>query len=142
MWDGGRPGGQREAEKLNGVLKTTVRGSREERFRSSPTVGGIHERGFRDGVAAAVTAYARERQLLTATDPDLSTDRIGEGLTAVVSKLDHPEFEGATRGVLGNAAVRACVEQAVREHLGRWVEGHPERAAAVIDRSIQRARRD
>ena len=83
--------------------------------------------GFRDGVAAAVTAYARERRLLTAADPDLGADRIGEGLTAVVSvKLDHPEFIGATHGLLGDAAVRACVAEAVREHLGTWLEEHPE----------------
>ncbi|WP_343241785.1 MULTISPECIES: hypothetical protein [unclassified Streptomyces] len=86
-------------------------------------------------MAAVLTAYAREQRLLTATDPDLSTDRIGEGLTAVVSvKLDHPEFKGSTRDTLVNTAVRTCVGQAVQEHLGRWLEGHPERAAAVIDR--------
>ncbi|MFI1154712.1 hypothetical protein [Streptomyces sp. NPDC020817] len=80
---------------------------------------------------------------MTATDPDLDADRTGEGLTAVVSvKLDHPEFEGSTRGWLGNAAVRACVEQAVQERLGKWLRGHSEQAAAVIDRIIEGARRD
>jgi DNA gyrase/topoisomerase IV subunit B len=110
---------------------------------SRPTIGGTHERGFRDGLVAAITAYARERQLLAATGPDLDADRIGEGLTAVVSvKLDHPEFEGSTRGVLGNAAARACVAQAVQEHLGRWLDGHPEQALTVVDRTVQAARRD
>jgi len=116
--------------------------SREERVRgfanSSPTVeGGTHLLGFRDGLAAAVNAYARGRRLLTAADPDLSADRIGEGLTAVVSvKLDRPEFLGATHGVLGNAAALLCVAEVVQEHLGRWFEQRPEQAGAIVGRFL------
>ncbi|MFJ3926308.1 hypothetical protein [Streptomyces sp. NPDC090022] len=98
--------------------------------------------GFRDGMTAAVTAYAREERLLRATDPDFGAERIGEGLTAVVSvKLDRPEFEGSTWDVLGNAEVRDCVGQAAQDHLGTWLEEDPERAAAVIDRIVRSARR-
>jgi DNA gyrase subunit B len=105
---------------------------------SKPTpCGGTHVVGFRDGVTAAVNAYARKRRLLAHVDPDFSADRIAEGLTAVVSvKLDGPEFEGATRGTLGNGAVRNCVAEAVQELLGNWLEAHPEQAAAVIDRIV------
>ena len=141
-------GFEREEPRMAGTVEVALRwsGSPGERIRSFanswPTIGGTHERGFRDGLAAAVTAYARERQLLTATEPDLDADRIGEGLTAVVSvKLDRPEFEGGTRGVLGNAAVRSCVEQAVQEHVGSWLDGHPEQATTVVDRIVRGARR-
>ncbi|MGW7429562.1 DNA gyrase subunit B [Streptomyces sp. NPDC054861] len=129
-----------EDPRMAGAMEVALRwsGSREERLRSfansRPTIeGGAHVAGFRDGVAAAVTAYARAQGLLAASDPDLGADRIGEGLTAVVSvKLDEPEFTGCTRGGLGNSSARACVGQAVREHLGRWLRDHPERAAAVV----------
>ncbi len=143
-------GFEREDPQLPGAVEVALRWchSREERVRSfansRPTPGGgTHEEGFRDGVAAALNAYAREQQLLTATDPALSADRIGEGLTAVVSvKLDHPELLGAVRDVLGGATVRACVGQAVREHLSGWLEGHPEQAAAVIGRIVEGAHQD
>ncbi|WP_432187258.1 ATP-binding protein [Streptomyces sp. Tue6028] len=104
---------------------------------SSPTPeGGTHVAGFRDGAAAAVNTFARERQLLEATEPDIGADRIIECLTVVVSvKLDRPEFEGATRGLLGGAAVHACVQEAVQEHMGTWLEEHPKLAAAVIGRT-------
>lgn len=139
----------REDERMAGAMEVAFqwRGSGAERVRSFanslPTPGGgTHEEGFRDGVAAAVNAYARQQKLLTETDPGLDTDRISEGLTAIVSvKLDHPELVGATRGVLGNVAVRGCVGQAVQEHLGRWLEEHPEQAAAVVGRIVQGARR-
>ncbi|MFE2728180.1 DNA gyrase subunit B [Kitasatospora sp. NPDC059327] len=138
-----------EDPRMAGTMEVAFRwsGSREERVRSfansRPTARGTHTMGFRDGVAAAVTTYARERRLLTATHPDFSADRIGEGLTAVVAvRLDDPEFHGSMLDVLGNATVRACVGQAVQEHLGRWLEKHPEQAGAVLDRIVQAARRN
>ncbi|MFJ1594905.1 DNA gyrase subunit B [Kitasatospora albolonga] len=136
---------EHDDSRMSGVIKVAFRwcgcpGERVRSFANSrPTKDGTHEAGFRDGVTAAVTAYAREQGLLTPTDPgfatDFATDRIGEGLTAVVSvKLDRPDFAGPTRGVLGNADVRACVGDAVQDHLGRWLREHPQQAAAVISR--------
>ncbi|MFK8850360.1 hypothetical protein [Streptomyces sp. Ac-502] len=137
-----------EDPRMAGVMEVALcwcdcSGERMRSFASSrPTVDGTHVVGLRDGVAAAVTAYARKQGLLTAADPDVGADRIGEGLTAVVSvKLDRPEFQGATRSVLGDSDVRDCVGQAVQDHLGRWLTEDPERAAAAIDRIVQRARR-
>jgi DNA gyrase subunit B len=137
-------GFERADPRMAGTVDVALRwyGSHEERLRSFanswPTPeGGTHEAGFREGLAAAVNAYARKRGLLTEEDPDLSTDRIGEGLTAVVSvKLERLEFQGATRGRLGGTVVHYCVTAAVREHLGTWFEEQPERARAVIGRIL------
>jgi DNA gyrase subunit B len=134
-------GFEREDPRMAGTMEVALlwTGSREERMRSfanslATHEGGTHVDGFRDGVAAAVTAYARERGL-PAADPDPRADRICRGLTAVVSvKLDRPEFLGATRGLLGNTDVRDCVAEAVREHLGNWFEEEPERAGEFVDR--------
>ncbi|MFJ6479002.1 ATP-binding protein [Streptomyces sp. NPDC091682] len=131
---------EREDPRMAGTMEVALGwcGSREERVRSfansmATPYGGAHEVGLRDGAAAALDAYARARGLLTAADPGLGADRIGQGLTAVVSvKLDHPEFVGAARGELGNGPVRACVGEAVREHLGAWLEQNPGQAEAVI----------
>lgn len=139
-----------EDPRMAGTVEVALRwcGSPEERVRSyancrSTPEGGTHAAGFRDGVAAAINAQARERRLLAEAAPDLTADRIGDGLTAVVSvKLDRLEFLGATRGELGGDAVRACVAEAVREQLGMWLAEHPEQAAAVIGRIIRGARRD
>lgn len=122
--------------------------SSEERIQSfansQPTPGGgTHADGFLDGMTAAVNAYARERRLLTATDPELHPDRIRKGLIAVVSvKLDDPVFLGATHGALGGHNVRARIAQAVQKHLKRWLDKHPAQAAAIIDHIIRGACRD
>ncbi|MEU9165317.1 DNA gyrase subunit B [Streptomyces sp. NPDC048424] len=134
-----------EDVRMAGTVEVALRwcGSGEERVEgfanSWPTPdGGTHAEGFRDGVAAAVNAYARQRRLLTSADPDLGADRIGKGLTAVVSvKLDRPEFYGATNGRLGGAVVRACVAEAVRDRLSAWLEQTPEQAAALIGRIVR-----
>ncbi|AUY47928.1 ATP-binding protein [Streptomyces sp. CB01881] len=138
-------GFEREDPRMAGTVEVALRwrGSGEARVRSYANgwrtpAGGSHVEGLRDGVAAAVNAYARERRLLTAADPDLGADRIGEGLTAVVLvRLERPEFEGATRDRLGNVAARACVGQAVEEHLRKWLEEHPDQAAAVVRRYLR-----
>ncbi|OSZ57658.1 DNA gyrase subunit B [Streptomyces pharetrae CZA14] len=143
-------GFEREDPQIAGTVEVALRwgGSHEERLRSyansEPTpYGGTHMAGFRDGVAAAVNAHVRERRLLAEAAPDLSVDQVGDGLTAVVSvKLDRPEFSGSTRGVLGGAAVRTSVAEVVREHLGTWLERHPEQAAAIVGQIIQGARQD
>ncbi|HET9171492.1 MAG TPA: ATP-binding protein [Actinospica sp.] len=110
---------------------------------SVPTLdGGTHLLGFRDGVAAAATAYAREHGLLEPAEPDLDTDPVSEGLTAVVSvRLERPEYEGCTLGKLGSPAVRGHVRQSVQKELGEWLRKHPEQAADLVGRMIRRARR-
>ncbi|MFI9323521.1 ATP-binding protein [Kitasatospora aureofaciens] len=135
-------GFEREYSVMEGTVEVALRwcDSHEERVasyaNSRPTTGGgTHEEGFRDGLAAALTAYARDQQLLTPSDPDLTPTQLGGGLTAVVSvKLDRPEFEGATRDRLGNGPVRTCVAEAVREHLAAWLRANPVQATAVLTR--------
>jgi DNA gyrase subunit B len=141
-------GFEREDPRMAGTIEVALRwsGSGEGWVRSfansRPTPGGgTHLVGFHEGVGAALSAYARERRLLTAADPDFGTELIGNGLTAVVSvKLEHPEFLGSTRGVLGNAAARTCVRQAVQEFLGGWLAEHPQRAVDVVHRIMQGTR--
>ncbi|EFL19249.1 DNA gyrase subunit B [Streptomyces sp. C] len=68
-------------------------------------------------------------------------DGVGEGLVAVVSvKLDQPEFRGVTHGVLGNAAVRGCVADAVREEVDAWFARDPDTASTVVNRVLRDAR--
>ncbi|MFE6848499.1 DNA gyrase subunit B [Streptomyces sp. NPDC057686] len=141
---------EREDPRLAGTVEVALRwySSHDERLQSyansEPTpYGGTHTAGFREGVEAAVNAHVRAQRLLAETAPDLNVDQIGDGLTAVVSvKLDRPEFSGSKRGVLGGDAVRASVAEAVREHLGTWLERNPEQAAAIVGRIIQGARQN
>ncbi|MFJ3828841.1 hypothetical protein ACIPWI_12805 [Streptomyces sp. NPDC090046] len=136
-------GFEREVPRMAGTIEVALQwcDSREEDVRgftnSLATGTGTHEAGLREGVAAAIDAYARARGLQTAADC------IGEGLTAVVSvTLDDRDFVDFARREPGGDAVRACVAQAVREYLGAWFEAHPEQAAAVITPVLRAAARN
>ncbi|MFF0291923.1 DNA gyrase subunit B [Streptomyces sp. NPDC005262] len=73
--------------------------------------------------------------LTTKIGTGLRPDRLCDSLTAVVSvKLDRPEFEGATRGILGNAEVREFVALAVQDHLITWLADDPRLASTVVSR--------
>ncbi|MFG2332358.1 DNA gyrase subunit B [Streptomyces sp. NPDC048604] len=124
-----------EDPRMAGTAEVALRwsGSGDERIASFANSrrtweGGTHAAGLRDGIAAAVDAYAREHGLAVP-----AADRIGRGLTAAVAvRLDRCEFEGCTRTGLANPEVRACVAEAVREHLGAWLEAHPGQAHALV----------
>ncbi|WP_018549537.1 ATP-binding protein [Streptomyces sp. LaPpAH-108] len=141
-------GFEREYPEMAGTVEVALRwcDRHDERIatyaNSLPTTGGgTHELGFRDGLATALTACARERQLLSSSDPGFTPAQLGAGLTAVVSvKLDQPEFEGPTRNRLSNPPVRACVTEAVREHLTAWLRTNPAHATAVLARIPTTAR--
>ena len=49
-------------------------------------------------------------------------------------KLKYPQFEGCTRGDLGNAEVRGYVRQAVEQHFGAWLADHPQQATEILAR--------
>ncbi|MCX5415840.1 DNA gyrase subunit B [Streptomyces sp. NBC_00059] len=140
---------EREDPRMAGTMEVALLwgGSHQERIRSfansrATRQGGTHVDGFRDGVAAVVTAYARARGLPDAVGGSWA-DGIGEGLTAVVSvKLEHPEYHGATRELLGNPEVQDCVAEAVREHLGNWLRDRPTQAAQLLDGILRNVPQD
>lgn len=142
-------GFEREDPRMAGTMEVAMlwSGSGQGQIRSfansrATRQGGTHVDGFRDGVTAAVTAYARERGLLAA-DNDPCADRISKGLRAVVSvKLERPEYLGATHELLGNTDVRGCVRQAVREHLGNWIEEQSKQSTQVVDRILRNVHQD
>ena len=57
-------------------------------------------------------------------------------------KLTEPQFEGQTKGKLGNPEMKSVVEQAVSESLEYYLEEHPQEAHSIINKcyTTQRAR--
>lgn len=73
----------------------------------------------------------------------LTGDDVREGLTAIISvKLTECEFEGQTKGRLGNPSVKPFVEKMVMEKLMNYLEENPVVARAIFDKSLsaQKAR--
>ncbi|MDP9419137.1 MAG: DNA topoisomerase (ATP-hydrolyzing) subunit B [Actinomycetota bacterium] len=103
--------------------------------------GGMHEEGFKKALTNSVNNYARSRNLLKEKDDRLLGEDIREGLTAIISvRLTEPQFEGQTKGKLGNVSIRSLVERSTNEKLGDWLEEHPAEARQVVQKAVQAAR--
>jgi DNA gyrase subunit B len=99
--------------------------------------GGTHVVGFKTALTRTLNNYARNHNLLKEKDENLAGDDVREGLTAVVSvKLQDPQFEGQTKDKLGNAEMKAYVEQAFGAALSDFLEEHPRDAEAIIGKCI------
>lgn len=103
--------------------------------------GGTHDIGFKNGLTRAMKDYATKNNLIKEKDDDLTGDDIREGLTAIVSvKLTDPQFEGQTKGKLGNTEIRGLVEGMMAEKLTTFLEENPAVARAILDKAIGAAR--
>ena len=105
------------------------------------TEGGMHEEGFKKALTNAVNKYGRAKGLIKEKEPNLLGEDIREGLTAIISvKLQNPQFEGQTKGKLGNTEMRSLVEKAMNEKLAEWFEEHPSEGRAAVQKATQAAR--
>jgi len=103
--------------------------------------GGTHLTGFRTALTRVLNDYARKQKLLKDDDSNLSGDDVREGLVAVISvKLPEPQFEGQTKGKLGNADVKNHVESVVAEHLTQFLDEHPQDGKRIIEKCITASR--
>ena len=99
--------------------------------------GGSHETGFKNALTKVINEYGKKFGYLKDGDK-LAGEDVREGLTAVVSvKLTNCEFEGQTKGRLGNPEVRPFVDKIVTEKLMNYFEENPPVAKAIFDKSLQ-----
>ena len=105
--------------------------------------GGTHITGFRSALTRVLNDYGRKQNIIKENDSNLAGEETREGLTAVISvKLTDPQFEGQTKGRLGNPEVRTQVESVVAEAVQYYLEDNPADAKKIIDKCLtaQRAR--
>ena len=105
--------------------------------------GGMHEEGLKKALTNVVNRYAKARNLVKESEPNLAGEDIREGLTAIVSvRLRDPQFEGQTKAKLGNVSMRSLVERTTNEKLAEWLEENPREANQIVQKALlaQRAR--
>jgi DNA gyrase subunit B len=97
--------------------------------------GGTHLTGFRAALTKQINAYARANNLIKENDGALTGDDVREGLTAVISvKLPEPQFEGQTKGKLGNPEIRSAVDGVVSEGLDYYFNENPQCARKIVEK--------
>ncbi len=103
--------------------------------------GGSHLTGFRAALTNVLNRYARKAGILKEQDPNLTGEDVREGLTAVISvKVLEPQFEGQTKGKLGNAEVQGHVSIALTEGMTQYLEENPGDGRRIVEKSLTAAR--
>jgi DNA gyrase subunit B len=98
--------------------------------------GGTHLSGFKSAITRTLNDFLKKSKHAKRVDENLSGDDVREGLTAVVSvKVPEPQFEGQTKGKLGNSEVQGIVESFVRERLTDYFEEN----LGVVDKILEKA---
>jgi DNA gyrase subunit B len=103
--------------------------------------GGTHEAGFRAGLTRVISNYNKQNGNAKEKDIPLSGEDVSEGLICVVSvRVPEPQFEGQTKGKLGNTYVRPLVQKVTYEKLTKYFEENPLQAKAIIQKALMAAR--
>jgi len=103
--------------------------------------GGTHMQGFRSALTRTLNKYARDKGLLKEKEDNLDGEDVREGLAAVISvKLQNPQFEGQTKGKLGNPQIAGFVEATVNQGLSEFLEENPTDARQIVNKAIAASR--
>lgn len=99
--------------------------------------GGTHLIGFKTALTRTLNSYARNKNILKEKDENLSGEDVREGLTAIINiKLPDPQFEGQTKGKLGNAEIKTYVEQVFGEAFSIFLEENPKDAENIVSKCV------
>ena len=103
--------------------------------------GGTHEAGFRAALTRVISNYNSKNGAVKEKDVKISGDDVREGLIAIVSaRVPEPQFEGQTKGKLGNTYVRPLIQKATGEALAKYFEENPIQAKAIVSKALAAAR--
>ena len=103
--------------------------------------GGTHEEGVRNALTRIINNYAKSKSFLKENDESFTGEDVREGLILIVScKHPNPQFEGQTKGRLGNAEVRKIASDIFAEGFERFLMENPDSARRIIEKSLLAAR--
>ncbi|WP_177917200.1 DNA topoisomerase (ATP-hydrolyzing) subunit B [Clostridia bacterium] len=103
--------------------------------------GGTHETGFKTALTRVFNDYGKKFNILKDSDKKFTGDDVREGITAVISvKLTEAQFEGQTKGKLGNTDITGLVSSLVYDKLMTYFEEHPQVAKTLLNKSLDASR--
>ena len=99
--------------------------------------GGTHEEGVKRALTRVINNYARKNNILKEKDESLTGDDVKEGLTMIIScKHPNPQFEGQTKGRLGNSEVRKLADNVFSEGFEKFLLENPNEAKIIVEKAM------
>ena len=103
--------------------------------------GGTHLVGFKSALTRTLNEFLKKSKHAKKIDESLSGDDVREGLTAVLSvKVPNPQFEGQTKGKLGNSEVKGIIESFINEQMELYFDKHPDVINNILEKSVLAAK--
>jgi len=103
--------------------------------------GGTHLVGFKSALTRTLNEFLKKSKHSKKLDETLSGDDVREGLTAVLSvKVPNPQFEGQTKGKLGNSEIKGIVESLTNEQLELYFDKYPDVINNILEKSVLAAK--
>jgi DNA gyrase subunit B len=103
--------------------------------------GGTHLVGFKSALTRTLNAYGSSSGQAKDLQEAMQGEDTREGLCAVISaKVPNPQFEGQTKGKLGNSEVKGIIESLLNEKLGAFLQENPSVAKRIILKVMEAAR--
>ena len=103
--------------------------------------GGTHEEGVRRALTRVINNYARKANILKEKDESLTGDDVKEGITMIIScKHPNPQFEGQTKGRLGNSEVRKLADSVFADGFENFLLENPEEARIIVNKAMLASR--
>lgn len=103
--------------------------------------GGTHEDGVKRALTRVINSYAKKAGILKEKDESLTGDDVKEGITMIIScKHPNPQFEGQTKGRLGNSEVRKLADKVFSEGFEKFLLENPEDAKIIVNKALLASR--
>ena len=103
--------------------------------------GGTHEEGVKRALTRVINNYARNNGILKEKDESLTGDDVKEGITMIIScKHPNPQFEGQTKGRLGNSEVRKLADNVFADGFENFLLENPEEARSIVNKAMLASR--
>lgn len=98
--------------------------------------GGTHVAGFKSALTKACNKRAQALNIIKESEEGFSSEDVREGLVAVISmKVPEPQFEGQTKGKLGNSEIKGIVDSWVFAFLDTFFEENPAIAKKILQKA-------
>ena len=103
--------------------------------------GGTHLVGFKSALTRTLNEFLKKSKFSKKVEESFTGDDVREGLTAIVSvKVPNPQFEGQTKGKLGNSEVKGIVESFLNEELTAYFDANPGDVDRILDKTVMAAK--
>ena len=105
--------------------------------------GGSHVTGFRMALTRVINDYGKKIGAFKSDGDSITGDDTREGLAAVIAirmEQNKIQFEGQTKGKLGNSEIQPLVQSVVKEGLEMYFEENPADARSILNKAYLAAK--